>query len=272
MPLNITGEAIPQPIDVQEIPPAGPIVAQPIGANAPAVAPTPVAVGSAPPVTPAPTDATAQNIPPTTPFLGFRLAKIVLTITAASILALVLYLLFMEWRIAYDVREAYHEVLTPDRVGAQYLVVAQLQKLSDDLGNVRQNASAQMGADSLDNARKVVAQIVQLPAITTAQRTQLQGCVPPPAATDAARASKIEDCLILLGAVKQATLQALASGTDAKIAADSSGRIGDQRENLHKFWIQAAQLILLNLLLPLLTALFGYIFGTQQVQQQPQKT
>jgi hypothetical protein len=48
------------------------------------------------------------------------------------------------------------------------------------------------------------------------------------------------------------------------MAAESAQKIQDQRQSLHLFWIQAAQLILLNLLLPLLTALFGYIFGTQQ--------
>lgn len=41
----------------------------------------------------------------------------------------------------------------------------------------------------------------------------------------------------------------------------------DARENLQRFrtaWLQAAQLILVNLLLPVLTALLGYIFGVQQ--------
>lgn len=32
----------------------------------------------------------------------------------------------------------------------------------------------------------------------------------------------------------------------------------------HSFWLQAVQLILLNLLLPLLTGLFGYIFGSRK--------
>jgi len=34
----------------------------------------------------------------------------------------------------------------------------------------------------------------------------------------------------------------------------------------HSFWVQMAQMVLLNLLLPLLTGLFGYIFGTRQGQ------
>jgi hypothetical protein len=180
--------------------------------------------------------------------------------------------LIMEWVTAHDVRQAYHGVLGSDCASGQCLIVAQLQRLSDDLENMRGKPSALWSSDSLDNGKNVVAELVQLPALTSAQRTQLQGCVPPPAASDTARESKIEDCLVLLGAVKQAALHAAASGTDAKVASDSSGKIGDQRENLHKFWLQAAQLILLNLLLPLLTALFGYIFGTYHQAQQSQGT
>lgn len=220
--------------------------------------------GQAPTVAPAAIDVTAQPITQTTPFLGFLLAKIVLGIAAASILALIIYLVTMEWAIAHDVRAAYRDVLNADRVGSEYLAVAQLQKLSGDLEEIRGKASVSWSVDSLDNAQKIVTQIVQVPALTPTQRTQLQNCVPPPPANDAARDKKIEDCLVLIGAVKQATLQAVASGADSRVASDSSGKIGEQRENLHKFWIQAAQLILLNLLLPLLTALFGYIFGTQQ--------
>jgi hypothetical protein len=36
-----------------------------------------------------------------------------------------------------------------------------------------------------------------------------------------------------------------------------------QRESFRKFWLQSIQMILLNMLLPVLTALLGYVFGTQ---------
>jgi hypothetical protein len=38
----------------------------------------------------------------------------------------------------------------------------------------------------------------------------------------------------------------------------------DHRQAFRLFWLQAAQLVLLNLLLPLLTALLGYIFGSRE--------
>jgi hypothetical protein len=38
----------------------------------------------------------------------------------------------------------------------------------------------------------------------------------------------------------------------------------EHRQAFRSFWLQAAQLVLLNLLLPLLTALLGYIFGSRE--------
>ena len=45
-------------------------------------------------------------------------------------------------------------------------------------------------------------------------------------------------------------------------------QLADQRAAFRAFWLQMAQLILLNLLLPLLTALLGYIFGTTRTGRE----
>ena len=45
-------------------------------------------------------------------------------------------------------------------------------------------------------------------------------------------------------------------------------QLADQRAAFRAFWLQMAQLILLNLLLPLLTALLGYIFGTTRARSE----
>jgi hypothetical protein len=81
---------------------------------------------------------------------------------------------------------------------------------------------------------------------------------------DKSRNEKLDACSKTLESIRQAALEGAAGATNAQIAADSVAKTNEQRQNLHTFWMQAAQLILLNLLLPLLTALFGYIFGTQQ--------
>jgi hypothetical protein len=50
---------------------------------------------------------------------------------------------------------------------------------------------------------------------------------------------------------------------DAQIVVDFATKLNEQRQSFYNFWVHAAQLVLLNLLLPLLTVLFGYVFGTQ---------
>jgi hypothetical protein len=85
-----------------------------------------------------------------------------------------------------------------------------------------------------------------------------------PLPTDATRNQKLDQCIAAIGDIRQAALGSAASTATSQIAGEATTKIQDQRQNLHTFWIQVAQLVLLNLLLPLLTALFGYIFGTQQ--------
>jgi hypothetical protein len=69
------------------------------------------------------------------------------------------------------------------------------------------------------------------------------------------------------GILEEAGKKALAASPGLeriRLLTELSKQINDNRQSFHTSWIQEAQLILLNLLLPLLTGLFGYIFGTQQ--------
>jgi hypothetical protein len=243
--------------------------------NAPAVAPPPVNIQAVPGV-PAPMNApsvappqinvSAQQMPPTV-FVGFKLAKKVLAIAAGSIVLLLLYLFAMEWMIGSDVRQAYKRILSPSRVGAEFQSIAQLEKFAADLSDARKNPKVQWTNESLQNGQDLLKLVDELPSITADKKAYLKDCVPPPPVSDASRDNKLDGCLGILSGIKQAALEAAAAATDEKVAADSAGKIGEQRQSLHLFWVQVAQLILLNLLLPLLTALFGYIFGTQQVQR-----
>lgn len=103
----------------------------------------------------------------------------------------------------------------------------------------------------------------QLPILTDAQKDQLKGCIPIPPANES-RNSKLDQCLEILATV---WLSVSPTESSTRMAREAAEKINEHRQNLHTFWIQAAQLILLNLLLPLLTALFGYIFGTQQANR-----
>ena len=207
-------------------------------------------------------------------FIGRELAVKVLWVTAGTIAALILYLSIMEFYLSivecfvfHDFRASYREA-SPASNAAPYGIVDRLQRLSDNLEMSRNNPSIQWDRNSESNAQDT---IDQLSFLADEQRSELGRCIPPPQANDPNRDGKIETCLVILSISKQNALQAIHSATESKPAPDWADKMSERRENLHKFWIQAAQLVLLNLLLPLLTALFGYIFGSQQEKERAQE-
>ena len=180
---------------------------------------------------------------------------------------LLLYLVVMENVVAYNVSHAYEQILDANRVGSEFYTLDRLKRLEDGLTDILKNPSKTMLPDDLLNAGKVIEMLGHLPSLTSAEKTQLEYCISQPPLPDPSRSGKLSGCLEVLARIKQAALGAAASSANAQIAGESANKIGEQRQALHTFWIQAAQLILLNLLLPLLTALFGYIFGSQQAQR-----
>jgi hypothetical protein len=192
----------------------------------------------------------------------------VLSITASSIVLLLAYLLVMEFLVGSDVRQAYERILSSSKVGAEFIGSERLSMLASDMSALRQDPGRTWSAASSQNAQEVLKSLDGLPSITPAQLAQLRACVTPLPVSDTGRDSKLEACATMLSNVRQAALQSAGLIPDAQIASDSAARIHEQRQSLHGFWVQAAQLVLLNLLLPLLTALFGYVFGTQQAQQR----
>ncbi len=197
---------------------------------------------------------------------GVGLARLVLYIAAGSILILTVYLISMEFSVARDVRDAYAQVLSPNRIGAEFYTLSRLEQLSVDLSTARENSEWQMSADSRQNADSILKMIATLPSIASADKTQLGECIPLPPA-NASRSDKLDRCIGIVRKIQQPALEAAVGATNAQLAGESASKINEHRQSLHNFWIQAAQLILLNLLLPLLTALFGYVFGTQQAQR-----
>jgi hypothetical protein len=193
---------------------------------------------------------------------GLQLAKIVLSIAGGAIVMLMAYLVWMDGSIADNVAGAYKQVLNPSRIGSEFYTLDGLEQFAADLNAARDNPNPATSKQSAQRDQEVVKMLGELPSLSSTQKAQLNQCVPLP--TDASRNEKLGQCIAVIDNIRQAALGAAANTTTAQMAAESAQKIQDQRQSLHLFWIQAAQLILLNLLLPLLTALFGYIFGTQQ--------
>lgn len=250
MPLNAR-EVSPTPLSVS---------AEQISAPAPDNQ-TKERVGNATPVSPATSPVGATDMPAVAA-AGVLLAKIVLGIAGGAIVILMTYLVWMDGSIADNVAGAYKQVLNPSRIGSEFYTLDRLEQFAADLNAARANPNQAMSKESAQRDQEVVKMLGELPSLSSPQKAQLNQCVPLP--TDASRNEKLGQCITVIDNVRQSALGAAANTTIAQMAAESAGKIQDQRQSLHLFWIQAAQLILLNLLLPLLTALFGYIFGTQQ--------
>jgi hypothetical protein len=246
MPLNAPQVTPPtlSGLSAEEIPPD----AQAMGAKAPPVDPTAV-------------PSSATTISPVAA-AGVDLAKCVLAIVSGVIIILMGYLAWMDWRVASDVADSYKQVLNPSRTGSEFYTLDRLEQFVSDLNAARTNPALTISGDAAQRDTDVIKLVGELPSLTNTQKAQLQQCLPLP--TDSSRAEKLAQCIAIVGNVRQAALGAAATTTVAQMASAAAEKIQDQRQSLHQFWIQASQLILLNLLLPLLTALFGYIFGTQQ--------
>lgn len=245
--------------------------------NAPEVAPGALSVSAE--EVPAPQDQTkgkAGDSPPVSPpslsvgstpmaavaAAGVDLAKIVLRIVSVVILILMGYLVWMDYTVAKNLADAYKQVLNPSRIGSEFYTLDRLEQFSADLNAARANANQTMSKESAQRDQDVIKMLGELPSLTGMQKAQLNQCLPLP--TDSSRDGKLGQCIAVVDSVRQSAMGAAASATTAQIASEFAGKIQEQRQSLHQFWIQVAQLVLLNLLLPLLTGLFGYIFGTQQ--------
>src|SRR5262249_26270897 len=111
----------------------------------------------------------------------------------------------------------------------------------------------------------------KLPGRVTAQNaTRLDQCVqlvstttdPKDTQKVAERGKAIDDCVQILEPVRLISSAQALDIDRLRLMKEYAKDAHDHRQAFRTFWLQAAQLVLLNLLLPLLTALLGYIFGS----------
>ena len=192
---------------------------------------------------------------------GVTLAIAVLSITGGSILILAAALVLSEVQSAGNIKSAYSQALadvsrsSPD-TGRGALLLAQLRR-------ARADGAWNLEATALKEAQTTLQSIQNSPDVTSDQKATLKGCLP--ISTDpSTRNSNIDKCSDVIG-----SLSTSQDGTGSRVRAivELAKQAGDQQQAFRTFWVQAAQLILLNLLLPLMTALLGYIFGTAQTQK-----
>jgi hypothetical protein len=98
-------------------------------------------------------------------------------------------------------------------------------------------------------------------SLTEDQRSALSPCIPIPVSASADRAAILEKCVDTVAHLSS-TQSIMADRV--KLLEELQKTSDDERQSFRTFWLQVAQMVLMNLFFPLITALLGYIFGTQR--------
>jgi len=203
----------------------------------------------------------SMNAMPPIAAAGVQLTKLVLFMVMASIVLLTLYLFVVDLRNGASLDGAYQSVIRQATVGFDFpdaVAIARLEKLLDTAMHA---PDRQLSADELRDSLAIVSVIGRVPTTSDLQREDLKRCVPLPLAP-ADRTQLLSRCIDTLAVLQQGASNAAVNAEKLRTFTEFAKEVNEHRQTFRTFWLQLAQLILLNLLLPLLTALLGYIFGT----------
>lgn len=193
---------------------------------------------------------------------GVGLAEFVMWMIVGAVAILLVMALISEWRETTASNKAAELTLTAPPSAAPAVEDKQLSGVVSLLRQAAANPALVLPPVEIENARLVINKALKLPAITGEQKSGLDNkCIPLPPRTLKDRALVLERCAVTLEAVfvpPAADVQRLALIKELQKAQ------AEERTARRAYWMQIAQLVLINLLLPILTALLGYIFGTRQ--------
>ena len=243
----------------------------PIPVPTPTPTPTPVPTPTleSPPPPPPPSDfvlapptewvATTEQAPQVSDIrftAGVDILKNVLAILAVVLVLLLAYLAYADIMESREVNQLYQTTL-------EHLMVGELLD-GQRVERVRKAIEGKLPLDA--EAHQIRDTIATHNLLSSEQLTQLDKCVDATPA-DTLSDSQRQTCGSLLGTVEKSAPKV--DLDRMHVLRDITKDRQDAHQSFRSFWLQAAQLILLNLLLPLLTGLLGYLFGTQGSSKNP---
>ena len=194
--------------------------------------------------------------------VGYDLARLVLGLTASAFVILTIILAIAEFRMAPRRELTYPEGLAIAANARLEVDDARWSWLRDQFDHARADP-AWVTPEAVEVGR-LIDKLQANPELAAADKPLLEACrkMPPAAATGR------EDALRRCAAIVDRHLPSRGSLAErVKMIQELQKQAADDRQAFRAFWLQMAQMILLNLFFPLLTALLGYIFGTQQAQK-----
>ncbi len=193
--------------------------------------------------------------------IGNHLSKLVIGTMACSIGALILFLAVMEWRVGDDIRQIYLKTSAEPGATPQHDNREHIADFLSLLATIRESSDKGATGQSINNSNPVLQEARNNGLVLNGDEAAIY-CDIYPEGQDLNKTAPTS-CELNIDQLQLSGMQH--NQPDAATA--SAAAMLEHRNNLQQFWLQAAQLILLNLLLPLLTALFGYIFGRQQTER-----
>lgn len=202
------------------------------------------------------------TMPPITA-AGVELAKIVLGYIAAAMVLLLVIITVVE------VIDATHEYSLQDNIAQQAARISampdaeRLEAWRAGLKSLAATPSVPPTTDQQNAWRFTYDSLRMTGAASQLQAATLSACVAPVASKP--QAAQLTNCDDVLAMLANQSRGAAGDLDKIRLLAEFNKEVGSSHQNTRTFWLQIAQMILLNLLLPILTALLGYIFGTHQV-------
>jgi hypothetical protein len=204
--------------------------------------------------------------------VGAQLAHLLLKISAGAIVILVFYLAVLDWVTSAQVNNVYdwtfqrmHNTPVPPDVSG-------VDAASKAFQAVRTTPDTAVSADDVKKIRTVIDQLKTSGRVTGPNATRLDQCAQLVSLKSeskqedqsaAERTKTLDECIQMLEPLRQLTVSQATDLERLRLMKEYAKDAHDHRQAFRSFWLQASQLVLLNLLLPLLTALLGYIFGSQ---------
>jgi hypothetical protein len=206
-------------------------------------------------------------------FAGLTLSKFVLWLIAGAIPGLIISLLLVEYlnfQPYNDVNQRILQALSTSDANSNLWVlsasVAAILRATQDQTQPKipnyEIILVDNFVQSLRSSRRLPDdKIKALDTCATQLHPLSEGASPP---NIDLRRQTTNNCLDALGAI---SIGPVLDSQNLQALRDISKEAVDARQAERTFWLQVMQLVLLNLLLPTLTALLGYIFGSQQAER-----
>jgi hypothetical protein len=157
----------------------------------------------------------------------------------------------------------YSDALRYAQASSPIIDLQRLEQASLSLAELKKNPPGVLTNNQKLDLAYAVANSKALPQLTESQRSTLDQCGK--AANDPSLISNtpIEECQIAFSTLRDVGLTHVAELDRLRLMQAVVNDAREYHQGFRAFWLQSAQVILLNLLLPILTAFLGYVFGAQ---------